>query len=103
MLQEDNLLVDRLWIVKEVEVRDLVGDALSGLTSACTGSLSAALLWPLNVVEVEVVWMQDYLGGVIEVHPVRAIAQHVPQSVLSGEVYKLGDEFGAWLLLGLLG
>jgi hypothetical protein len=37
------------------------------------------------------------------VHPVRAIAQHIPQSVLSGEVHKLGDEFGAWLLLRFLG
>lgn len=96
MLEQDNFLVNRLRIVKEVEVRDKVCDALRRLPVAVGNWL---LLWTLNIVKVEQVRVQDDLRTIIEKHSVASVGQHVAEAVLRAEIHKLDDKFGAKLTL----
>ena len=63
MLKKHDLLVDRLWIVEEIELRDLVSDTLKRLAVAVEHRL---LLGPLNVIKVEQVGVEDDLCAVVE-------------------------------------
>ena len=72
VLQEDNLLVDGLRVVEEVEVTDLVADGLKGLAAGGARRI-LCLLWPLDVVEMELVRVQDDLRGIVEVNTIRAV------------------------------
>ena len=70
VLQENNFFVNRLRVVEEIEVRDLVGHALRRLSIAIELRL---LLGALDVVKVEQVGVQDDLGAIVEEHTVRAV------------------------------
>ena len=70
MLKKHDLLVDRLWIVEEIELGDLVSDTLKRLAVAVEHRL---LLGPLNVIKVEQVCVEDDLRAVVEQDAVRAI------------------------------
>lgn len=99
VLEEDDLLVDRLWVVEEVELGDLISDTLGRLPVAVDSWL---LLGALNVVEVEEVAVEDDLGAVVKEHTVGAVGEHVAETVLGREVHELGNELGAGLLFTLL-
>ena len=70
MLKKHDLLVNGLWIVEEIELRDLVSDTFERLAVAVEHRL---LLGPLDVIEVEQVCVEDDLGAVVEKYAVRAI------------------------------
>jgi len=99
MLKEYDFLVYRLWVVEEIKLIDLVGQAFRGLSVVIHDGL---LLGALNVVKVELVGVQDDLGAVIEEHSIRAVGEHVTESVLRREVNELGHKFRAWLAITLL-
>ena len=63
MLQKDDFFVDGFRVVEKVKVRDLVGDTLSSLAIVVQDLL---LLGSLDVVKVELVRVQNYLGAVVE-------------------------------------
>lgn len=63
MLEKDDFFVDGFRVVEKVEVRDLVGDTLSSLAIVVQDLL---LLGSLDVVKVELVRVQNYLGAVVE-------------------------------------
>lgn len=70
VLQENNFLVNRLRVVEEIEVRDLVSHALRRLSVAVELRL---LLGALDVVKVEQIGVQDDLCAIVEEHTVRAV------------------------------
>ena len=70
MLKKHDLLVDRLWIVEEIKLGDLVSDTLKRLAVAVEHRL---LLGPLNVIKVEQVCVEDDLRAVVKQDAVRAI------------------------------
>ena len=78
MLQQNNFLVYRFWIIKEVELLDVVVCVLSVLR-LCRLFAVAGLL---NIVEVEHVRVSDDLGGVVEQNSVRAIGKFVSEPIL---------------------
>ena len=63
MLQKDDFFVDGFRVVEKVKVRDLVGDTLSSLSIVVQDLL---LLGSLDVVKVELVRVQNYLGAIVE-------------------------------------
>jgi len=63
VLQKDDFFVDGFRVVEKVKVRDLVGDTLSSLSIVVQDLL---LLGSLDVVKVELVRVQNYLGAVVE-------------------------------------
>jgi len=63
VLEKDDFFVDGFRVVEKVEVRDLVGDTLSSLAIVVQDLL---LLGSLDVVKVELVWVQNYLCAVVE-------------------------------------
>jgi len=63
VLQKDDFFVDGFRVVEKVKVRDLVGDTLSSLSIVVQDLL---LLGSLDVVKVELVRVQNYLGAIVE-------------------------------------
>ena len=63
MLEKDDFFVDGFRVVEKVKVRDLVGDTLSSLSIVVQDLL---LLGSLDVVKVELVRVQNYLGAIVE-------------------------------------
>lgn len=63
MLEKDDFFVDGFRVVEKVKVRDLVGDTLSSLAIVVQDLL---LLGSLDVVKVELVRVQNYLGAIVE-------------------------------------
>jgi len=63
VLEKDDFFVDGFRVVEKVKVRDLVGDTLSSLSIVVQDLL---LLGSLDVVKVELVRVQNYLGAIVE-------------------------------------
>ena len=79
MLKKHNFLVDRLWVVKEIKLINLISKAFHGLSIAVHDRL---LLASLNVIEVELVRVQDNFGAVVEEYTIRAVGELVTKAVL---------------------
>ena len=90
MLQQHNLLGDRIRVVVEVVFGHLL-NCVAGLNVSHT----------LNVHKVEQVGAGHDLGRVVEQHSKGTGGQLVAQTVLAAEIHEFGHEFVPWLLSAL--